>query len=273
MLGYKANTDIERKKYICEVFAKSYPVVREERYGFTNYDKSICHYICQLVPQGSKLLEVAIGNGYPVADFLLESGYVIHGIDISPYLVDKCRELNPDIKCKVGDSENLEYPDDYFDATYCLLSTWYFTNLNRSIDEMIRVTRPKGLVIFDIQNRSNRGIKTTYERRISTTKGLKRAIALFLNLAAIGKRFLLRQSMLSALPWHFILHPVVYEVPTWPESVYQHLNERGINTYQVLFMKDDGNIELGDERDSFEDFIRLIFVIEKQPFSTTGDQS
>ena len=75
------------------------------------------------------MLEVAIGTGYPIADHLQKAGHEVHGIDISPDLVRRCRELNPAIQAKVGDAEHLEYPDATFDATYCFHSSWYFPNL------------------------------------------------------------------------------------------------------------------------------------------------
>jgi len=73
---------------------------------------------------------------------------MVHVIDIAPTLIDKCKQLNPDIKCKVGDAEDLEYPDNYFHLTYCFHSTWYFPRLNKAIDEMLRVTRSGGKKIL-----------------------------------------------------------------------------------------------------------------------------
>ena len=44
--------------------------------------------------------------------------------------------------------EKIDYPESYFDCTYCFASTWYFPDLYKSIDEMIRVTKKNGLLFF-----------------------------------------------------------------------------------------------------------------------------
>lgn len=132
---------MDRKTYMREVYSKSWISAREEIYGFLEYDKNLCNYICKHVPEAGKLLEVAIGTGYPFADFFQKAEYSVQGIDISPKLIEKCRQLYPKINCKVGDAEDLDYPDDFFDCVYCFHSTWYFPNLNKAIDEMLRVTR------------------------------------------------------------------------------------------------------------------------------------
>ena len=247
---------MERKRFMSEVYAKSWPTRREKFYGFLEYDKHLCDYVCQHVPKGSRLLEVAIGTSYPIADFLQKAGYVVHGIDISPNLIDECRKLNPNITCKVADAEDLEYEDNYFDATYCFHSTWYFPHLNSAIDEMIRVTRPEGMVIFDIQNRNNRKIEEGYHQNLSQGMGMRRVIKFAKNIAsAILHR--------SAVNWHFLFHYVVHEVPTYPEHIYQHLSEMGVATFQVMVKEEDESIHAVNGLGSFEEFGRLIFVLRK----------
>src|SRR5215207_10718736 len=101
-----------------DVYASYWLTARDKKYGFLNYDKELCDFLSRSVADASALLEVAIGTGYPIADFLQRSGYAIHGVDISPALVERCREINPAIEAKVGDAEHLEFEADSFDATY-----------------------------------------------------------------------------------------------------------------------------------------------------------
>jgi len=158
----------DRKAYMRDVYCRYWLTAREEIYGFGEYDKSICNLICDSVPKETELLEVAVGTGYPLADFFAKVGYSVHGIDISQDLVKKCRYLNPKIDCVVGDAEHLSWADNCFGCVYCLHSSWYFPNLNQVIDEMLRVTLPGGLVIFDIQNRNNHQIADSYRKRLRT---------------------------------------------------------------------------------------------------------
>src|SRR5688572_19952281 len=153
-----------------DVYASYWLTARDKKYGFLNYDKELCDFLSGSVKDGSSLLEVAIGTGYPIADFLQKAGYAMHGIDISPALVERCLQVNPAIDAKVGDAEHLEFEAESFDAVYCFHSSWYFPNLTRVIDEMLRVTRPGGLVVFDIQNRDNAVIAADYERRLAQVR-------------------------------------------------------------------------------------------------------
>ena len=244
---------MDRKKYIKDVYSKYWITAREKIYGFLEYDKNLCKYICEHVPNGGELLEVAIGTGYPLADFFQKAGYSVYGIDISPNLIEKCQELNPNINCKVGDAETLDYPDNYFDSTYCFHSTWYFPNLNKAIDEMLRVTRPDGLVMFDIQNRNNEEIDSAYRKRLSDSTGMARMVRYAKELVAC---IILRR---RAPIWNLGVH----EVPTYPESIYQHLKESRISNFQVMVRYDDESIETKDEVSSFENFARLVFAITK----------
>jgi len=246
--------EAKRKRLTRKAHGKSWAIRREQYYGFTKYDKNLCNYICQHVSKGTKLLEVAVGSGYPNADFLQKAGYVVYGIDIAPELIDKCQKLNPYINCKVGDAEELEYSDDYFDATYCFHSTWYFPNLNKAVDEMLRVTRPGGIVLFDIQNLANEMIAKEHRQRLLERTGVRRVIKFARDIGAV----ILRRSVFN---WHFLFHFVIHETPTYPESIYQHL--KGIAKFQVMVRKEDESIETRSELGSFEDFGRLIFVIEK----------
>ena len=164
--GREVTPLMDRKQYMKEIYPKYWISAREKLYGFSEYDKSLCCYIAERVRAGEKGLEVAIGTGYPIADFLQKAGYSVCGIDISSDLIEKCRGTNPAIGCVIGDVEDLPFPDGHFGYTYCFHSTWYFPDLAKAIDEMLRVTRSPGLVIFDIQNRNAKNIAMAYRRRL-----------------------------------------------------------------------------------------------------------
>ncbi|MFC2071770.1 class I SAM-dependent methyltransferase [Chloroflexota bacterium] len=209
--------------------------------------------MCEHVPNGGKLLEIAIGTGYPFADFFEKAGYSVYGIDISPDLIENCRQLNPNINCKVGDAEGLDYPHDYFDGTYCFHSTWYFPKLNQAIDEMLRVTRTGGLVMFDIQNRNNEEIDSAYRKRLSDSTGMVRMVRFAKEVVAwliLGRR-----TPIWNLP--------DYEVPTYPKSIYEHLKENRISDFQVMVRHNDESIETRSGFSSFENIARLVFAITK----------
>lgn len=138
---------MDRKTYVRDVYSQFWITAREKcsfSHGYLEYEKNLCNYICEHVPKGGKLLGVAIGMGYPFEDFLQRKGYSVCGIDIAPCLIEKCRQLYPKIDCKVGDAEDIDFSDDHFDCVYCFSGSFLIPNLNKAIDEMLRVTRRGG---------------------------------------------------------------------------------------------------------------------------------
>jgi len=252
---------MDRKTFVRDVYSKAWIRSQKSRYrflDFEDYDKFLIHYMCKRVPKGSKLLEVAIGTGYPIADALQKAGYQVFGVDISPKLIEICREINPKIDCMVGDAENLQYPDNNFTATYCFHSTWYFPNLTLAIDNMLRVTQAGGLVIFDIMNANNSAISAYYSKRVLETISLIGRVRLMVkNIATI----ILHRGCPN---WRFL----VYEVPAYPESIYDYLR-RSNHTPEVLGIPkitgrlDYESIEIPREHGALAEYQRLICVVRK----------
>jgi len=242
----------DRKKYMSNAYSKFWINVREKK-GFQKYDKNLVRYIIKNLGSGGRLLEVAIGTGYPFADYFQKKGYDVYGIDISPLLVEKCKKINPNINCTVSDAERLPYKDNYFDATYCFHSTWYFPDLIKAISEMMRVAVPKGLVIFDIQNLNNNIISSSYLKRLSryNNRFFYYPIHFMKNIVKI---FLGRKD----ISWRIVLH----EVPTRPETLYDYFRKSKIN-YKVMVRNEDDSLGMMNSSDSFVDFSRLVFAIIK----------
>lgn len=245
---------MNRKTYMKEVYSNYWLNAREKVYGFLEYDKNLCNYICEHIPNGAKLLDVGIGTGYPFADFFQKKSYQVYGLDISPELIEKCLKLYPEVKVIVCDAEDIGYGDKYFDCTYGFHSTWYFPSLKKAIEEMIRVTRPGGLVIFDIQNRENKDIEDMYRKRLNETRGVGRFKKYIKNVA----KMVLRRGHPD---WHFVVH----EVPTYPQDIYRYLKECDYpNTFiQVYGRERDNSMKATNKHSSFEQYDRLIFVVSK----------
>ena len=244
---------MDRKTYMKNVYSKYWLTAREKKYGFMEYDKNLCDYVCKQIANGAKILEVAIGTGYPFADFFQKNGYSVYGIDISPKLIEKVNKLYPVINAKVGDAENIEYQDSYFHCTYCFHSTWYFSDLEKAVDEMIRVTRPGGLIIFDIQNRSHSEIERAYQKRIRSTIGIGRVMVHIENVVKI----LLRK---GTPDWNFVIH----EVPTYPEDVCNYLKKFNLtNIFRILARKEDGTLKETKGVSLCKEYDRLIFAITR----------
>ncbi|MBL4707962.1 MAG: bifunctional demethylmenaquinone methyltransferase/2-methoxy-6-polyprenyl-1,4-benzoquinol methylase UbiE [Flavobacteriales bacterium] len=99
------------------------------------------------------LLDVATGTG----DFAIESLSLnpkkVYGIDISNGMLDKGRikikknKQDQIIELKYGDSENIPFEDNYFDAITVAFGVRNFENLEKGLSEMKRVLKTGGKVV------------------------------------------------------------------------------------------------------------------------------
>jgi SAM-dependent methyltransferase len=250
-MAKKPDGDLDRKRFMREVYSHYWLRARETKYGFMDYDRLLCDMLSDLAPERGKLLEVAIGTGYPIADALSKRGFEIHGVDISPALIERCHTINPAIHAKVGDADNLEFDDGEFDAAYCFHSTWYFPDITRVIDGMTRVTRADGFIAFDIQNRTNPAIAAEFDRRRAQVRpGLGPRLALHARNVA---KVVLRRGNPN---WHGL----IYEVPTDPRTIYDHLGGRG---FRVL----DPHLNPLSGPGTFPEYPRLVFIVGNMPVS------
>jgi len=102
------------------------------------------------------ILDVATGTG----DFALEALKLnperIIGVDISEGMLAQGREkmkkrnLTAKIDLQSGDSENLNFPDNYFDAVIVSFGVRNFENLEKGLANIYRVLKPNGnLVVLE----------------------------------------------------------------------------------------------------------------------------
>ncbi|MEM8927533.1 MAG: bifunctional demethylmenaquinone methyltransferase/2-methoxy-6-polyprenyl-1,4-benzoquinol methylase UbiE [Bacteroidota bacterium] len=99
------------------------------------------------------ILDIATGTG-DLAINLVETGASkIIGLDISPGMLEvgknKVSEKNLDktIEMVIGDSENLPFKDDSFDAITVAFGVRNFENLGKGLNEIHRVLKSKGIFV------------------------------------------------------------------------------------------------------------------------------
>lgn len=100
------------------------------------------------------ILDIATGTG----DFAIESLSLnpdkVIGVDISEGMLNvgreklKKRKLDSRISLESGDSENLPFEDNMFDAIIVAFGVRNFENLEKGLAEMYRVVRPGGKVVI-----------------------------------------------------------------------------------------------------------------------------
>ncbi len=53
---------MDRKTYMKNIYSKYWTYARERKYGFLEYDKNLCNYICKNVSKEENILDVGIGQ-------------------------------------------------------------------------------------------------------------------------------------------------------------------------------------------------------------------
>ncbi|NGM62108.1 bifunctional demethylmenaquinone methyltransferase/2-methoxy-6-polyprenyl-1,4-benzoquinol methylase UbiE [Sphingobacterium sp. SGG-5] len=110
--------------------------------------------------QPQLILDVATGTG----DFAIEAIQLLQpkkiiGVDISAGMLEVAKEkiqkkgLTSQFEVQVGDSENLQFDDNTFDAVTVAFGVRNFENLDRGLAEIRRVLKPGGrAIILELSN-------------------------------------------------------------------------------------------------------------------------
>lgn len=104
--------------------------------------------------QPKQILDIATGTGDFAITALKLNPTKVTGIDISEGMLNVGREkikkkgLEDLIELKLGDSENLEFADNTFDAYTVGFGVRNFENLEKGLAEMLRVLKPNGTAII-----------------------------------------------------------------------------------------------------------------------------
>ena len=100
------------------------------------------------------ILDIATGTGDLVIMMANTSAKKIIGLDISAGMLEvgkkkiETKNLSHKIEMVLGDSENMPYPDNYFDAITVSFGIRNFENLEKGLAEIYRVLKPNGIFVI-----------------------------------------------------------------------------------------------------------------------------
>ena len=133
-------------------YGPKYEGTRNEAHAFRIRLQRVCEL---LEDPGSRTLDIGCGPGIMVEQ-LLESGSEAFGVDIAEGMISECEKSfsgNPNAHFSVGQIENLEFDDEFFDSVVCMGVVEYIADDDIAVKEMARVTKPGGQVIITVPNR------------------------------------------------------------------------------------------------------------------------
>lgn len=100
------------------------------------------------------ILDIATGTGDLAILMASTSAEKIIGLDISAGMLEVGKQkiaqknLQNKIEMVLGDSEEMPYPDNFFDAITVSFGIRNFENLDKGLSEILRVLKPKGIFVI-----------------------------------------------------------------------------------------------------------------------------
>jgi len=106
--------------------------------------------LLKYLPKRGKILEAGCGLGQWVF-FLRSKGYDILGIDFAENTIQSLKRIDMEIPLEIGDVNNTEFPDSYFDAYISLGVVEHFQNGPfQALQEAKRILRRNGLMLISV---------------------------------------------------------------------------------------------------------------------------
>jgi 2-polyprenyl-6-hydroxyphenyl methylase / 3-demethylubiquinone-9 3-methyltransferase len=107
--------------------------------------------------QGLKALDVGCGGGFS-CEFMAARGVLVSGIDQSKKCIDTAQNhaarQNLKIDYQQAIAENIPYLNNTFDVVICVDVLEHVEDWSKTLSEVYRVLKPKGIFLFDTINRT-----------------------------------------------------------------------------------------------------------------------
>jgi len=167
------NSDLSKKGQVEKMFnniSKEYDLLnRVISFGIDiSWRKKIVKILKTKNP--TNILDIATGTGDLAIELTKTNAKKIIGLDISKGMLDvgikkiKNKKLEQTIEMVIGDSEDLKYNDNFFDAITVSFGVRNFESLNSGLSEILRVLKPNGtLVVLETSNPTKFPFKQLYK--------------------------------------------------------------------------------------------------------------
>jgi SAM-dependent methyltransferase len=128
--------------------------------------------------QGRKVLDAASGAGYGSAILSRAGATSVDGVDVDPDAVAFAQDRYGDLATFAGgDLLTLPYDDDSFGLTVCFETIEHVTDVERGIEELVRVLEPGGLLAISTPNRGVYREDNPFHVKELTSEELREALA------------------------------------------------------------------------------------------------
>lgn len=133
-------------------------------------NKALCY---AKITHKARILDIPCGTGR-LSFFLAEKGYQVTGVDISPAMIKQCEikliesNIKQKVEFKIGDAEDLSFPDDFFDVVVSLRLFGHLPPQIRQnvLKELKRVSKSFLIVVYYHKN----SLQGLFRKKMRTTK-------------------------------------------------------------------------------------------------------
>ncbi|MFW5847193.1 MAG: class I SAM-dependent methyltransferase [Nanoarchaeota archaeon] len=153
------------KNYQKEELIDTFDSTRSETYGHVwrnNYEKNlVLDSLESFKKKKIKVLDVACGTGRVGLEILKYNPDIEYqGLDTSKPMIKKLKSKlkeKRNISLHLGDASNLPFKDEEFDLVYSFHLLWHLERKDQRkiVEEMMRVTKKGGILIFDALNKNS----------------------------------------------------------------------------------------------------------------------
>lgn len=151
------NSDLSKKEQVTKMFdtiSKEYDSLnRIISFGIdVKWRKKVVDIVAKHHPE--TILDIATGTGDLAINLTKTNASKIIGLDISEGMLNVGRKkiakknLETTIEMVIGDSENLTFADNSFDAITVAFGIRNFENLEKGLSEILRVLKPNGIFVI-----------------------------------------------------------------------------------------------------------------------------
>mgnify|MGYP000647976011 CR=1 FL=1 len=139
----------------------------------TYITKKVRKKVVKMIAESSeKLLDIGCGNGAFLRELDQKTEDLrLYGIDNDPIVMEKARNITRNthsenyLHFSLQDGKNTDFPDNYFDIITLLTTTININSenvLSQLLNEMFRICKPDGKIIFEFRNGENFLLKLKY---------------------------------------------------------------------------------------------------------------
>ena len=133
------------------IVKKGYDKITEEYYADRNrfdHRKELKEFAA-LLPKNAKVLDVGCGAGVPVAEFLVESGFDVTGIDFSENMLKLARKNVPEAAFIKKDMNKLDFSVNSFDGLTAFYSIIHVPREKHFslFESFHRILKPEGIML------------------------------------------------------------------------------------------------------------------------------